>query len=489
MLSAKKFGYIVQKNNLIMKTYLFLIAFLGSCYISFAQNWQTSTGNYSTGNLGVGINYIPTNYKLHVEGKLFTQQLQIGYSGIAGQVLTLDALGNAVWVTPVLPSWILTGTGNYSTGNLGIGINYVPTNYRLHVEGKLFTQQLQIGYSGITGQVLTVDASGNAVWTTPVSTGWSLGGNALTSPSQFIGSTNGLYPLTIAANNDTRISMPVMNNNQHTVTVGATSRNPYYYQFEVNGGKTALIGPNSTDQSNILQIVSGYNNPNFLTGTIHYMSFSHERFSNNEEHGVINAFQYTNPSGPGIAKQLILQKNSGNVGIGNFTSAPIEKLEVNGNIKAYGDIIFNGNMRLSQLINSSGLWLSNNTTNIYSNASIAIGRVSVPAGYIAAFEGRIRARGMRCDQDNWADDVFEKGYKLMSMDSLDTYISTYKHLPGMPTTDEVQKNGIDIAEMNEQLLRKVEENTLYILTLKEENDELKKKMEEIEALLLALNKK
>ena len=114
----------------------------------------------------------------------------------------------------------------------------------------------------------------------------------------------------------------------------------------MNGGKTALIGPNSTDQSNILQIVSGYNNPNFLTGTIHYMSFSHERFSNNEEHGVINAFQYTNPSGPGIAKQLILQKNSGNVGIGNFTSAPIEKLEVNGNIKAYGDIIFNGNMRL-----------------------------------------------------------------------------------------------------------------------------------------------
>jgi len=399
---------------------MFFVAFLINVHSSIAQNWQSTSGNYSTGNLGLGINYVPTNYKLHVEGKLFAQQLQIGTGGIAGQVLTLDALGNAVWSTPA------------SSSN-----------------------------------------------------GWLLAGNALTASNQFIGSTSATYPLRISANNDTRIFMPVMLNNQHTVTIGAASRNPYYYQFEVNGGKTALIGPNSGDQSNILQIISGYNNPNFLTGTIHYMSFSHERFLNNEEHGVINAYQYTNPSGPGVAKHLIFQKYSGNIGIGNFTSAPTEKLEVIGNIRATGDIIFNGNQRLSQIINSSGFWLSNGSS-ISSTLGIAVGRVGIPYGYIAAFDGKIRARGMRCDQDYWADDVFSSDYYLMPMDSLSQYISENKHLPGIPTTVEVQKNGVDMAEINEQLLRKVEENTLYVLQLKAENDALKKEMEEIKNLLLII---
>lgn len=383
-----------------------------------------------------------------------------------------------------------TTSGNYSTGNLGLGINYIPTNYKLHVEGKLFTQQLQIGYGGTIGQILTLDASGNAVWASPVtgSNGWSLEGNTLSGSNQFIGSVSGNYPLRIVANNDTRISMPIMSNNKRTVSIGTSSRNPYYYQFEVNGGKSALIGPNSTDQSNILQIVSGYNNPDFLNGTIHYMSFSHERFANNEEHGVINAYQFTNPSGPGVPKQLIFQKSSGNVGIGYFANAPTEKLEVVGNIKASGDIIFNGNLRLSQLINSSGIWLSNGSS-VSSNLPIAVGRVGVPFGYVAAFEGRIRARGIRCDQDYWADDVFSANYYLMPMDSLSQYILENRHLPGIPTTEDVKKNGVDLTEINEKLLRKVEENTLYVLQLKAENDALKKEMEEIKILLLTVKNK
>jgi hypothetical protein len=43
------------------------------------------------------------------------------------------------------------------------------------------------------------------------------------------------------------------------------------------------------------------------------------------------------------------------------------------------------------------------------------------------------------------------------------YIQTNKHLPGIPSAQEVEKNGVDMVEMDAALLKKVEELTLYIL--------------------------
>jgi len=38
-----------------------------------------------------------------------------------------------------------------------------------------------------------------------------------------------------------------------------------------------------------------------------------------------------------------------------------------------------------------------------------------------------------------------------------------KHLPDIPTQDEISKDGMDVYEMNAALLKKVEELTLYII--------------------------
>lgn len=91
---------------------------------------------------------------------------------------------------------------------------------------------------------------------------------------------------------------------------------------------------------------------------------------------------------------------------------------------------------------------------------------------------------------DWADYVFDKDYKLMPLTSVGKYISQYRHLPDVPSLQDVSKNGIDIAKMQEVLLRKVEELTLYAidqdkkLSQLEAQDQkitaMQKKMEELE---------
>jgi len=80
-------------------------------------------------------------------------------------------------------------------------------------------------------------------------------------------------------------------------------------------------------------------------------------------------------------------------------------------------------------------------------------------------DGNILAREVKVtvDGSDWADYVFDKGYKLPSLDLLSKHIEKLGHLPGMPSAQDVKKNGIDLGEMNRKLLEKVEELTLYIV--------------------------
>lgn len=61
------------------------------------------------------------------------------------------------------------------------------------------------------------------------------------------------------------------------------------------------------------------------------------------------------------------------------------------------------------------------------------------------------------------DYVFDKEYDLRSLDDLKTYIDENQHLPEVPSAKEMEKNGIDVGEMNLLLLKKVEELTLHLI--------------------------
>ncbi|KAA3630852.1 MAG: hypothetical protein DWQ02_17250 [Bacteroidetes bacterium] len=77
--------------------------------------------------------------------------------------------------------------------------------------------------------------------------------------------------------------------------------------------------------------------------------------------------------------------------------------------------------------------------------------------------GLVRAREIEVLPNVWADYVFEDDYELRSLEELKTFIKANNHLPGIPSAQEVAKDGIHLGEMNALLLEKIEELTLYII--------------------------
>ncbi len=67
-------------------------------------------------------------------------------------------------------------------------------------------------------------------------------------------------------------------------------------------------------------------------------------------------------------------------------------------------------------------------------------------------------------------------YKFMTLQQVDSFVQTNKHLPGIKSAGEYQQAGtMNVGELQLLLLQKVEELTLYNIQLMKEIEELKKK--------------
>jgi hypothetical protein len=66
-------------------------------------------------------------------------------------------------------------------------------------------------------------------------------------------------------------------------------------------------------------------------------------------------------------------------------------------------------------------------------------------------------------QSDWPDFVFSEDYLLPTLSEQEQYILKNNHLWGVPSSQDVTKNGIKIADMQSILLQKIEELTLYII--------------------------
>jgi len=83
----------------------------------------------------------------------------------------------------------------------------------------------------------------------------------------------------------------------------------------------------------------------------------------------------------------------------------------------------------------------------------------------------------------WADYVFDKTYHLTPLDSLSAFIKANNHLPGIPTSEEVQKTGIDLGATQAKLLEKIEQLTLYTIDLQKQADQSHTENEKLLKLL------
>lgn len=101
--------------------------------------------------------------------------------------------------------------------------------------------------------------------------------------------------------------------------------------------------------------------------------------------------------------------------------------------------------------------------------------------FLLAVEGKIISQEIVVTpKTDWPDFVFEENYPLTPLEKLEQIIYSTGHLPGIPSKEEIEKNGISLAEMQAKLLKKMEEMTLYMIQLKKENEELKKRIDELE---------
>jgi len=102
---------------------------------------------------------------------------------------------------------------------------------------------------------------------------------------------------------------------------------------------------------------------------------------------------------------------------------------------------------------------------VVSATELGIGSSTVPAGDMLAVKGNIIANGITVDAlaDGWPDYVFGDDYELISLVEVEEYLERDKHLPGIDGADELRIRGLDLAEMNALLLKKIEELTLYII--------------------------
>ena len=112
---------------------------------------------------------------------------------------------------------------------------------------------------------------------------------------------------------------------------------------------------------------------------------------------------------------------------------------------------------------------------ISSNGNVGIG---LPAGKEAdaalTVKGTIHATQVRIDLSGaLADYVFDKNYKLMDLKDVENYVNEHSHLPEVPSASEVATNGMDLGEMQNKMLQKIEELTLYVIKQQKEIEALK----------------
>jgi len=152
-----------------------------------------------------------------------------------------------------------------------------------------------------------------------------------------------------------------------------------------------------------------------------------------------------------------------------------------------GAIVLDGRSKNASKLNNNNVVMINsygqNLVAFKADGSVGIGATDTK-GYKLAVNGNAIFTKVKVEPfAGWPDYVFSEDYALPSLAVVEKYINEHKHLPGIPTAAAVEKDGLDVGEMNMQLLQKIEELTLYIIQLRKDSEVQKQMIRELQVTI------
>jgi len=163
--------------------------------------------------------------------------------------------------------------------------------------------------------------------------------------------------------------------------------------------------------------------------------------------------------------------------------------EINGSLHITNNLDVSGNFHTDELVIGAGGQTEAPSNyefvtlgDTYLSQSLSIGTNAIPrTDCMLAVGGTIRATEVIVKtQISWPDYVFNEDYELTSLEEVETFVKENKHLPGIPSAREIEESNLGLGEMQANLVKKVEELTLYMIDLMKENKNLKSRIEELE---------
>lgn len=228
-----------------------------------------------------------------------------------------------------------------------------------------------------------------------------------------------------------------------------------------------LLAPEST--------MSSANPTAGLSGTLYCYRGSTLTFNIHQEYRINIQTAYSNT----LADVLPLNANSNTLNLYAVTYQGAPYIAINvADISSYGyQITFKGfywnnvNSVKPQLVLASAC--TNITTFqsaqsvwshlIYATASGNIGIGTANPQSLLAVAGLVTAKGVSVTQNNWSDFVFDSTYQRMSLGKVAEYAQAYKHLPDIPSASDIEKDGLNLGDMQKLQMQKIEELTLDLI--------------------------
>jgi trimeric autotransporter adhesin len=151
-----------------------------------------------------------------------------------------------------------------------------------------------------------------------------------------------------------------------------------------------------------------------------------------------------------------MKENAVNVGIGN--SAPTSRLEITSDKEGESGTKFT---------NLTNNWSPTVSTNKFLGVD-ELGNVKLYN--LTSDNVLIKLKSV----NDWSDNVFAKGSKLMSLPELESYIQENQHLPNIPSASEMVEKGLSVEQMISKLLKNQEQMMLHLIEMSKEIELLKK---------------